>query len=480
MAYDLILPPVLFFLFCATVVFLIVKLIIKDNYKTGVISSLIAIFIFYYGVIYDVLKQWHIFGILVGRHKFILPLWTIMLLMGIFLVVRTKKNLEGLTRALNIFTIAIVSVSLFNVAIYYINKPKLGSVSDNQTIESSADKNPKDRYPDIYYILPDMHARADVLKELFGYNHNEFIDFLKDRGFAIANNSRSNYPITYFSVPSTLNMVYLDRFKELANDPNRDIGNYSELLQILKQNDVVKFLKSKDYKIVRFKMNLPMESDIDVGRPLLSEYSYMVLDSTILRAFGVRRSIFYSFFNSQMRASILRNFQFLEEMPDLYPDDPKFVFFHVDSPHWPYYFTADGSPIAFRFYDYEKIDFKKEKEYYLGQVRFIDKKIAKAVDAILARSKKPPIIIIQSDHGFTPPLEDGKMDSVVSLKNFSAYYLPGKDKKILPQDMSAVNTFRFIFDNYLGTKLGLLPNKSYIYNPDQPYDFKEIDPKKLK
>ena len=477
-AYDMIIPPILAFLLFSAAVFLILKTIIKDNHKAGVVSSIVVVSIFYYGVVYDLLKNRVILDILIGRHKFLLPLWVFLILLGIFWALKTKKNLSGLTKILNLFTILIVSVSVINISVYYISRHKLELATSNQVVSLSEDLS--SQLPDIYYILPDMYARADVLKEYFGYDNKEFLDFLKDRGFAVANNSRSNYRITYFSVPSTLNMEYLDRFKVLAESKS-DLGDYSELLQTVKDNEVIKFLKNNGYKIVRFRMDLPIDgADIDVGRPILSEYNYLLLDSTIFRAFGVRRTVFHTYFNWRMRTNIIKSFERLAEVPSLYANDPKFVFLHLTPPHWPYFFAADGSPVAFKFTDYDKVDPKQEREYYLGQVKFVNKKIEEAVDAILSKSKDPPIIIIQSDHGYNSPLDDGEVDPIISVKNISAYYLPGKHKKILPQNISAVNTFRFIFDNYFGTKLGLLENRSYEYNPDQPYEFKEINPAKLR
>jgi hypothetical protein len=69
---------------------------------------------------------------------------------------------------------------------------------------------PKGRYPDIYYIILDGHARSDILAELYGYDNNWFVDSLRQRGFYVADRSRTNYAQTYLSLASTLNMTYLD------------------------------------------------------------------------------------------------------------------------------------------------------------------------------------------------------------------------------------------------------------------------------
>jgi len=65
--------------------------------------------------------------------------------------------------------------------------------------------------PDVYYIILDEYAREDVLM-MIGYDNSDFIDKLRDRDFYIANKSTSNYAWTCCSLPSSLNMSYVDFF----------------------------------------------------------------------------------------------------------------------------------------------------------------------------------------------------------------------------------------------------------------------------
>ena len=64
------------------------------------------------------------------------------------------------------------------------------------------------------------------------------------------------------------------------------------------------------------------------------------------------------------------------------------------------------------------------------------------VRKILSGSETPPIIIIQSDHGYV----DGKVQSPNIL---NAYFLPDAGDKHLYSTISPVNTFRIIFNQYL-------------------------------
>jgi hypothetical protein len=43
--------------------------------------------------------------------------------------------------------------------------------------------------------------------------------------------------------------------------------------------------------------------------------------------------------------------------------------------------------------------------------------------------------------------------------------------KLIPPNMTPVNTFRVVFNHYLGTNLELLPNKSYLSDWQMLYEF---------
>ncbi|MEA2461540.1 MAG: hypothetical protein QOH90_1717 [Actinomycetota bacterium] len=170
-------------------------------------------------------------------------------------------------------------------------------------------------------------------------------------------------------------------------------------------------------------------------------------------------------------------------------DDPRptFTFMHMLLPHPPTVFDQDGNLIM---PDQEKL--KSDKENYINQLIYTNKRIEGMVDDLLAGpDDQDPIVIIQSDEGPHPPrlqkdetnfdwFEATPSELREKLLVLNAYYLPGVSHEKLYQTISPVNTFRLVFDLYFGAKLPLLPDRSYVYKDRSDlYDFREVSDAQL-
>jgi hypothetical protein len=108
---------------------------------------------------------------------------------------------------------------------------------------------------------------------------------------------------------------------------------------------------------------------------------------------------------------------------------------------------------------------KEDIPGYRDQVRYINQRLLEIIPILLSQSATPPIIILQGDHG---PI-GGKANERMKILN--AYHLPGTNRVELPQDISPVNTFRVVFDQYFGGDFELLDNISYHSVYYEPFDF---------
>jgi hypothetical protein len=102
-----------------------------------------------------------------------------------------------------------------------------------------------------------------------------------------------------------------------------------------------------------------------------------------------------------------------------------------------------------------------------------------AIDEILKKSPRPPIILIQGDHGPGSRLIRDSVDRTCLFERISilsAYYLPDSALTI-PPDISPVNSFRLVLDTYFGADLDLLPDRTYFSPQSWPYDFTDVTDK---
>jgi hypothetical protein len=114
----------------------------------------------------------------------------------------------------------------------------------------------------------------------------------------------------------------------------------------------------------------------------------------------------------------------------------------------------------------------------VAQVQFVNRQLQQTIDAILLQSDLPPIIILQADHG------SGMLTDLASPEHtcirerfspFAAYYLPGVGHEVIPSDISTVNLFRILLNEYFETQLPLLESKQYFYKTTQSYyDFEDV------
>src|ERR1051325_7910786 len=107
----------------------------------------------------------------------------------------------------------------------------------------------------------------------------------------------------------------------------------------------------------------------------------------------------------QHRLNVRGAFQNLGSVPNL--PYPKFVFTHILAPHPPFVLGENGEPVyppdPFSLDDaswlLNSISREQYEHGYISQLKYINKRTLQAIDDILSKSKRRPIIILQGDHG---------------------------------------------------------------------------------
>jgi len=407
----------------------------------------------------------------------LVAIWGLLFMASAIAVIRMRRKLGGFTNYLNLVSILLVA---FPVITIVVHRRSLRGRRPPEIRVAPVHLEKSGTYPDIYYIILDGYARADILKEFYQYDNTEFLNHLAQKGFFVADKARSNYAQTNLSLASSLNLTYLD---DLAEQMGPESNNRAPLRQMFMNSKVAGFLKEHDYLMVGFSSGISLtewkNADIFITpQSSLSEFENLLLNTTpiplLLNKLPEKTQY------DLHRERLLYVFKHLADMADL--DAPVFVIAHIMTPHPPFVFGENGEKIEpdtkFSFHDGSQIMPRYEYvENYKNQLIFVNKKIKAAIDEIISKSSAPPIIIFQADHGPGSMLDWSDLDKTnfrERMSIFNVYYLPDSGDKELYDGITPVNTFRIIFNHYFGTDLDILEDKCYFSTWRHPYKFIDV------
>ena len=444
--------------------------------KLAIVSSISLAMVLCFGYIYEIFFYNSIIKL---RWRWTLVIFFLIFVVMCFLVRRTKKNLVNVNKAMVAVVGTFILISLFQVAWGYYNTYTDKRHSDVNTV---ADDSP-DQLRDIYYIILDGYSSLEVAKNVIGYKEKEedLISFLGEKGFFIADKSESNYPDTLFSIPSSLNMVYLQ-------DPLEHKRHFT----MAEDNRVKDILKSYGYKYYHFGadaftfFNRYADENVNIG--MFTPYQEAVWYNTLFRPIQDLTNTRFEGLADKFGFLDLRMTQWkrerykLKRLAEISDEEnsPIFAFAHFLVPKGAGVFDENGNFVT----EEEEIAMGPIKSY-IGQVAYINKEIEKLTTALLEKSGPRPIIIIQGDHGFPFWAYRDRIDEMAdparakelivpgkySFPIFNVYYFPDEGDQLLYNTITPVNTFRVLFSYYFGQNFELLDDKNYTQDPDDSSKF---------
>ncbi len=387
-------------------------------------------------------------------HALLLGLFAASFLAASFGLARTRRDLTQLSAGLTFGTTLFLLFSLVPWLrdTHSRPSPTIQAVTAINTLPAPPE------LPDIYFVILDGYARADVLKHDYAFDNGAFLDWLHRRGFYVAERSCANYPLTHLSLSATLSLHYHEDAH--ARNPRE-----TYFYQLIHRPLAAELLQAHGYRYVQICTNWAGTRESAVAdvrlnedkNPLTGKLSLWLRYTTMARLWdGVHSRL--DFADANLRT--------LESLPTVAAmDGPTFTLAHVIAPHPPYVFDREGRRRS-------DID-QDSRDSYVDQLVYINARAQAAIDQILARSTPPPIILIQADHGSGYFAQDEGEYFQERLPILNAWLVPEQVRGKLYPTISPVNTFRVLLSEYFGQSYALLPERYFLSTPAQP-DLREV------
>jgi hypothetical protein len=408
-------------------------------------------------------------------------LFAVILAAGCWLVARTRRVFDKTTMILNLATGLMLALNVVPTLPMLLQSGSAGSRGP------VVGHDPNRELPDIYYIVPDGHARSDILREVYDYDDSPFVAGLRARGFYVADRARSNYCQTYLSLASALNMTYVD---SLAKMLGPESGDRRPLEHWLLHNRVMRELRASGYRLVSFASGFSGTDFRDVDVRFSSwriPGEFQILAASLAPGRGLLRLLTGKSLHDLHRDRIE---YILNKLPTAAQGrSPTFTFAHIVCPHPPFVFGPSGEKLELTssfFTLGDGSDFHEGKpglmaeyvELYAGQVHYIDECLLRVIDDILANSERPPLIVLHADHG--PRSQTTRDDPhwtsfPEGLSILYAVLMPGRDYTGWYDSITPVNTFRLVFDRLFDDTLSILPDRSFFATWARPYEYYDVD-----
>lgn len=470
------------------------------------LSSIVvsAFFLLFFGHVHIVSAVAYSFRYVSGsdvlfRSNVVSPIWFLMWVVGLTLALRSlgrnQRMLQFITRLLNAMSIALALVVLVNLASVQILQPSgreyLEAVlgEDARTDQAGNRETATHNQPDVYYIVLDGYARSDILHDLYDVDNSGFLTYLQEKGFYVAAESSANYAQTALSLASSLNSIYLN---ELADMLGSESGNRRPLRLLIGESRAARTLEDLGYTFLTFSSGYLVTEIYGADEYWCPPSNINGFENALISTTPIPLILELPFLKTQYDLHRERLSYIFDHLADAARmEAPVFVVAHVIAPHPPFVFGTAGEPIlpvgrtsvsgAFSLADgneFASIGGQRQyQEGYRDQLLFVSDRLRTAIDEIFAESDEPPIIILQADHGPGSMLDWNQPDNSYLPERMSilnAYYFPDQNYKALYPEISPVNSFRVIMNQFFGARHELLPDRSYYSPINAPYRFLDV------
>jgi len=444
-----------FFLIAASisiVFFIVFKFILSSAAKSGVFISFLLLIYLFFGAFLDAFNK-----VVVLRYRFIIPVLIAAIIVVLVVLKKSQSKGKTLNAFLNSTLIVLIAYDLVTIAALGMGIIHQERLKIKTTFNSSLTNCDTCKKPDVFFIILDEYSGKDVLQNYLHYNNNGFESDLRNNGFKLIEQPKSNYPTTILSLTSMLNMSYLQGF----SSADFKAQNYSDVLPLTQKNLVTDFFISNHYKFYNLSV-----FDIN-GQPSVFQHHFfptnirLILDKTLLERMKKDLFIDWSVGPVRIKWGIEWDADKVEEsnievmkstlnIAGTKDGAPKFVYSHLLMPHPPFRYDSLGNPFKL---ENLSVPLANRNYYYLNYLVYTNKVMEKFISDLQFKTNRNAVIILMSDHGhrsFFPEIPEE-----LYFHTINSIYLPDKNYSMFYDGMSNVNEFRVLFNHLFNQKLSM-------------------------
>jgi hypothetical protein len=439
-------------------------LMTKNTIKNGIVISAFLFAFLFALPIFKTLNYW--LPSLIDRVRYSFFICLALCFTITFIVITSKKTFKSVNYYLNVLFLLF---SLLDITIYLKNKMTFNELDTDYLLTQQNNKN-KDNY-NVYLFVPDGYSSNKALKKYWQYDNTAFTNYLKDKGFFIANNSKSNYHLSVQSISAALNLGYL-------------LPEMSEyyLSNSIEDNKIVKTLHQLGYDCFAYEFTGryyeydPLKNRLNI-QGYYTGQTIMPFLLTIMRSRHAVIDLPIGFYDAnafQKSDTILshkstkKQFMYAHSMLTHPPFSGQLDTFDAHSKaltgHIMTQIGVEGwlsVPNKPRYFGQEEIDFVRKK--YGETITATNVLLKENLDKHWAKIADNSIIIIMGDHGsrLISGTPEAATDDMYS--NFCAIYFPDRDYSALNDTITPINVMRSVMNKAIGTHLPYLPDKSEMF-----------------
>lgn len=370
------------------------------------------------------------------------------LLVFIFTVIYVIANISDkiLKKISTTLTVTLITLTILNFIIQATNITYNNFIAKQNIKVEKETINSYDRNRNIYIILLDQYSGQNILEKKFNFDNKEFISALQQEGFYVFPKMYSNYNYTYASIPTILNLDYIEN------------TNYSKGSDVINNSLIYKLAKQNNYETIFQK-----------------SYVFDIKSKYIDNVYSQEQNYNFMYINLFLGNSIFKN-EITKFVPNTSQDIfyyPKninkkhFVFEHVMLFHPPFIYNKDGSKLP--------IEYNLNIDHgYFPNLQYHNKEVINYIKYLKSiNAQNPPVIIVTGDHGMRA---DDIFES--NFSTFTAYFSPEQNYTHIKKSKTLLNFFINFVNYEFHTNI---PNKTdkleYVIqtNPNQEFTiFKEV------